>query len=59
MPLSSATPSAERQKIAVVGSGVAALSSAWLLSKRHDVTLYEKGDRLGGHSNTVLSLIHI
>lgn len=40
-------------KIAVVGSGVAALSSAWLLSQRHQVTLYEKADRLGGHSNTV------
>lgn len=40
-------------KIAVVGSGVAALSSAWLLSQRHRVTLYEKADRLGGHSNTV------
>jgi predicted NAD/FAD-binding protein len=40
-------------KIAVVGSGVAALSSAWLLSQRHKVTLYEKADRLGGHSNTV------
>ena len=40
-------------KIAVVGSGVAALSSAWLLSQRHRVTVYEKSDRLGGHSNTV------
>ena len=40
-------------KIAVVGSGVAALSSAWLLSQRHVVTLYEKADRLGGHSHTV------
>ncbi len=29
------------------------MSAAWLLSQRHDVTLYEKGDRLGGHSNTV------
>lgn len=40
-------------KVAVVGSGVAALSSAWLLSQRHAVTLYEQSDRLGGHSNTV------
>jgi len=40
-------------KIAVVGSGIAALSSAWLLSQKHKVTLYEKADRLGGHSNTV------
>ena len=29
------------------------MSAAWLLSQRHDVTLYEKADRLGGHSNTV------
>ena len=42
-------------KIAVVDSGVAALSSAWLLSQRHRVTVYEKADRLGGHSNTVVA----
>lgn len=46
-------PAADRLKIAVLGSGVAALSSAWLLSQRHRVTVYEKADRLGGHSNTV------
>lgn len=40
-------------KIAVVGSGIAGLSAAWLLSERHDVTLYEEAGRLGGHSNTV------
>jgi hypothetical protein len=40
-------------RIAVVGSGIAGLSCAWLLSKRHDVTLYEADDRIGGHSNTV------
>ncbi|MBX3568501.1 MAG: NAD(P)/FAD-dependent oxidoreductase [Rhizobiaceae bacterium] len=40
-------------EIAVVGSGVSGLSAAWLLSKRHRVTLYEADDRLGGHSNTV------
>lgn len=40
-------------KVAVVGSGIAALSSAWLLARRHQVTIYEKADRLGGHSNTV------
>ncbi|MGA0545079.1 NAD(P)/FAD-dependent oxidoreductase [Brevundimonas sp. VNH65] len=40
-------------RIAVVGSGVSALSCAWLLSKRHEVTLFEQDERLGGHSNTV------
>ena len=41
------------KKIAVVGSGISGLSCAWLLNKTHQVTLYEKDDRLGGHSNTV------
>ncbi|MEQ9332560.1 FAD-dependent oxidoreductase [Thalassobaculum sp.] len=40
-------------RIAVIGSGIAGLSAAWLLSSRHDVTLYEKDARLGGHANTL------
>lgn len=39
--------------IAVIGSGIAGLGAAWLLSRRHRVTLYEKDHRPGGHSNTV------
>ena len=42
-----------RKRIAVVGAGVAGLSAAWLLAKRHDVVLYEANDYLGGHTNTV------
>ncbi|MFT3726805.1 MAG: FAD-dependent oxidoreductase [Terricaulis sp.] len=42
-----------RKRIAVIGSGIAGMSAAWLLSQRHDVTVYEKNARLGGHSNTV------
>ena len=38
--------------IAVVGSGISGMSAAWLLSKNHRVTVYEKNDRIGGHSNT-------
>jgi uncharacterized protein len=42
-----------RLKIAVVGSGISGLSCAWLLSQRHDVTLFESENRLGGHAHTV------
>ncbi|RYE78504.1 MAG: FAD-dependent oxidoreductase, partial [Oxalobacteraceae bacterium] len=41
------------RRIAVVGAGISGLASAWLLSQRHDVTLYEAGHYLGGHTNTV------
>ena len=47
------TADGQRQRIAVVGSGISGLSCAWLLSQAHEVTLYEADDRLGGHSNTV------
>ena len=40
-------------RIAVIGAGISGMSAAWLLSKRHDVTLFEGEHRLGGHSNTV------
>ncbi|HYN39788.1 MAG TPA: FAD-dependent oxidoreductase [Rhodospirillales bacterium] len=39
--------------IAVVGTGIAGLSAAWLLARRHRVTVYEQDRRVGGHSNTV------
>ncbi len=39
-------------KIAVVGSGIAGLGAAWLLSREHEVVLFEAQDRLGGHTHT-------
>jgi predicted NAD/FAD-binding protein len=40
-------------RIAVVGSGIAGLSTAWLLSNEHQVDIYERADYLGGHTHTV------
>lgn len=40
-------------KIAVIGTGVSGLGAAWLLSRRHDVVVYERESRFGGHSCTV------
>ncbi|MEO0510499.1 MAG: FAD-dependent oxidoreductase [Verrucomicrobiota bacterium] len=42
-----------RQKIAVVGCGVAGLTAAWLLSRKHEVHLFEKNDYAGGHTRTL------
>ncbi|HYW29740.1 MAG TPA: FAD-dependent oxidoreductase [Gaiellales bacterium] len=40
-------------RVAVVGSGVSGLTAAYVISRRHHVTLYEKDGRFGGHANTV------
>jgi len=45
--------SVQRQRVAVIGAGIAGLGSAWLLSASHDVTLFEAADYAGGHTNTV------
>ncbi|NSL56496.1 NAD(P)/FAD-dependent oxidoreductase [Uliginosibacterium aquaticum] len=40
-------------RIAVIGGGIAGLGTAWLLGRRHAVTLFEAGHYAGGHANTV------
>ncbi|RDL13978.1 NAD(P)/FAD-dependent oxidoreductase [Pseudomonas jessenii] len=40
-------------KIAIIGSGIAGLTCAHLLNRRHDVTVFEAGDWVGGHTHTV------
>lgn len=45
--------SAGRERIGIIGGGIAGISAAYMLSRKHDVTLLEADDRLGGHANTV------
>jgi predicted NAD/FAD-binding protein len=39
--------------IAIIGSGISGLTAAYLLSKKNHVTVFEKNDRIGGHTATV------
>ena len=42
-----------RQRIAIIGTGISGLGCAHFLHQRHDITLYEAADYIGGHTNTV------
>ena len=48
---------ADRQRgmkhIAVIGAGISGLAAAYLLSRRHRVSLFEREPRLGGHTHTI------
>ena len=41
-------------RIAVIGGGVAGITAAYLLQRRHAVTLYEKNEYVGGHTHTIV-----
>ncbi|MCI5108080.1 MAG: FAD-dependent oxidoreductase [Pseudomonadales bacterium] len=41
------------QRIAIIGSGIAGLTSACLLNRQHDIQLFEANDYIGGHTHTV------
>ena len=40
-------------KIAIIGSGISGLTSAYLLNRSHEITLFEASDWIGGHTHTV------
>ncbi|WP_198153849.1 FAD-dependent oxidoreductase [Catenuloplanes japonicus] len=44
---------AARQRVVVIGGGVAGVSTAWLLDGQHDVVLLESGPELGGHARSL------
>ena len=43
-----------KKKIAIIGGGVSGVSSALLLQEKHEITLFEKNNYVGGHTNTIL-----
>jgi predicted NAD/FAD-binding protein len=42
-----------KEKLAIIGTGISGLGAAYFLSKEYDLTIYEKADYIGGHTNTV------
>ena len=40
-------------KIAIVGSGISGLGAAYLLGRAHEVTVFERDSRAGGHTHTI------
>jgi predicted NAD/FAD-binding protein len=40
-------------RIAIVGTGISGMVAAYLLSDAHEITVFEAGDYVGGHTNTV------
>ncbi len=41
-------------RVAVIGSGISGLTAAYYLSRKHQVTVFERETRIGGHTNTIL-----
>lgn len=39
-------------RIAIIGSGISGLTTAWLLHQQHEITIFEKNDYFGGHTDT-------
>jgi predicted NAD/FAD-binding protein len=41
------------KKIGIIGTGIAGLTSAYYLSRHHDITVFEANDYIGGHTHTI------
>ena len=42
-----------KEKLAIVGTGMSAMSAAYFLKDDYEITLFEKNDYIGGHTNTI------
>ena len=42
-----------KKNIAIIGSGISGISAAYLLSNKHNITLFEKNNYFGGHTRTI------
>ena len=43
----------KKLRIAIIGAGVSGLTIGYMLNKKHDITIYEKNNYVGGHVNTI------
>lgn len=41
-------------KIAVIGTGISGLVTAYLLHRKHDITVFEANARIGGHTHSTV-----
>ena len=41
------------EKLAIVGTGIAGMGAAYFLNKNYDITVFEKDNYVGGHTNTI------
>lgn len=42
-----------KERLAIIGTGIAGMGTAYFLNDKYDITVYEKNNYVGGHTNTV------
>jgi len=47
-------PNSSKRRIAIVGTGISGMAAGRALHERHDITVFEANDYIGGHTNTVM-----